>query len=242
MSYVDLHTHLLPGLDDGAPTIEETLRHARRLDAHGVHDVACTPHIKRADFPRIDIDALEPAARRAAARDRRRGPDVRLHHGGELAHERRARARRPRAGADRPGPAPRAVAAARVPVRGPRRRVRRRRRAAHLPRATGCCSRTRSGRGARSTACGRTSRPARCCRSTSRRCSATTARARGRSPNRWSDAAAPTVSLRTPTPAPASGSCRSPTTCCAASGSATCSRFASPGQTPASCCARATRA
>ena len=28
MSYVDLHCHLLPGLDDGATSMEETVRHA----------------------------------------------------------------------------------------------------------------------------------------------------------------------------------------------------------------------
>src|SRR5205085_2533088 len=48
MSYVDLHCHMLPGLDDGAKTMDETLRHARRLHAEGVRDVACTPHVKRA--------------------------------------------------------------------------------------------------------------------------------------------------------------------------------------------------
>ncbi len=83
---MDLHTHLLPGLDDGAPTIEETLRHARRLDAHGVHDVACTPHIKRVDFPRRDIHALadhRAAAQRAIDAE---GLTVRLHRGGELGH------------------------------------------------------------------------------------------------------------------------------------------------------------
>jgi protein-tyrosine phosphatase len=84
---VDLHSHLLPGLDDGAPTMEETRRFARRLDAEGVHDVACTPHVKRAHFPHIDLNAL--ADRRAEAQRvlDADGLDVRLHPGGELADE-----------------------------------------------------------------------------------------------------------------------------------------------------------
>jgi protein-tyrosine phosphatase len=87
MSYVDLHCHILPGLDDGAATMEETLRHARRLHAEGVRDVACTPHIKRAHYPDIDVadlSALREGAQRAIAAE---GLGVRLHPGGELAHD-----------------------------------------------------------------------------------------------------------------------------------------------------------
>ena len=67
---MDLHSHLLPGLDDGAATMEETRRFARRLHAEGVLDIACTPHVKRAHFPRIDIAELASASRGRAARDR----------------------------------------------------------------------------------------------------------------------------------------------------------------------------
>ena len=85
--YVDLHCHLLPGLDDGAATMADTLAHARRLEAAGVHDVACTPHVKRLDFPHIDLAEL--AGRRAEAQRAidEEGIRVRLHGGGELAHE-----------------------------------------------------------------------------------------------------------------------------------------------------------
>ena len=87
VTFVDLHSHLLPGLDDGAPTLEETRRFARRLHAEGVLDIACTPHIKRAHFPRID--PAELAGRRAAVQRalEEDGLAVRLHAGGELADE-----------------------------------------------------------------------------------------------------------------------------------------------------------
>jgi protein-tyrosine phosphatase len=87
MSYVDLHCHLLPGLDDGAKTMQDTLRHARRLHAEGVRDVACTPHIKRCHFPDLVLEELAERradAQRAIAEE---GLRVRLHPGGELAHE-----------------------------------------------------------------------------------------------------------------------------------------------------------
>jgi protein-tyrosine phosphatase len=86
MAFVDLHSHLLPGLDDGAQTLHETLRHARRLDAEGVHDVACTPHVKRAHFPGIDLHALADLRARAQRAIDAEGLTVRLHPGGELAH------------------------------------------------------------------------------------------------------------------------------------------------------------
>ena len=42
MSYVDLHLHLLPGVDDGARDEQEALTHVRRLAAEGVREVTAT--------------------------------------------------------------------------------------------------------------------------------------------------------------------------------------------------------
>ncbi len=87
MSHVDLHAHLLPGIDDGAATLQETVAFARRLDAEGVHDVACTSHVKSRDFPNARLEAF--AALRADAQRAidAAGLTVRLHPGGELGHE-----------------------------------------------------------------------------------------------------------------------------------------------------------
>jgi protein-tyrosine phosphatase len=85
--YVDLHCHLLPGLDDGAATMADTIAHARRLEAAGVIDVACTPHIKRSDFPHVDLAGLEALRAEAQRAIDEHGIGVRLHGGGELAHE-----------------------------------------------------------------------------------------------------------------------------------------------------------
>ncbi len=41
---VDLHTHILPGLDDGAGSWEDSLRMARLAVASGVRCMAATPH------------------------------------------------------------------------------------------------------------------------------------------------------------------------------------------------------
>jgi protein-tyrosine phosphatase len=42
---IDLHCHILPGLDDGAPNLAVALDMARNAVADGVTTVACTPHI-----------------------------------------------------------------------------------------------------------------------------------------------------------------------------------------------------
>jgi protein-tyrosine phosphatase len=42
---IDLHCHILPGIDDGAADVSVSLGMARALVADGVSVVACTPHI-----------------------------------------------------------------------------------------------------------------------------------------------------------------------------------------------------
>lgn len=42
---IDLHCHILPGIDDGAPDLEEALAMARIAVADGITVTACTPHI-----------------------------------------------------------------------------------------------------------------------------------------------------------------------------------------------------
>src|SRR3954451_24129975 len=56
MSHVDLHLHLLPGVDDGARSLDESLTHARRLVAHGVREATVTPHVGP---PWFDVDPGE---------------------------------------------------------------------------------------------------------------------------------------------------------------------------------------
>jgi protein-tyrosine phosphatase len=42
---IDTHCHLLPGLDDGARSLAESVSMARRLTSCGVTSVVCTPHL-----------------------------------------------------------------------------------------------------------------------------------------------------------------------------------------------------
>lgn len=47
---IDIHCHVLPGLDDGAATIEEAVDMCRSAAAAGVEMIVATPHV-RDDFP-----------------------------------------------------------------------------------------------------------------------------------------------------------------------------------------------
>ncbi len=42
---IDLHNHLLPGVDDGSRSVQQSVRVLRAFVGQGVTDVVCTPHL-----------------------------------------------------------------------------------------------------------------------------------------------------------------------------------------------------
>ncbi|MEP7346045.1 MAG: CpsB/CapC family capsule biosynthesis tyrosine phosphatase [Gemmatimonadaceae bacterium] len=60
---IDLHTHLLPGVDDGSPTLEHSAMVLARFATDGVRGVACTPHLSASDSVTAPVE--EYAALRA---------------------------------------------------------------------------------------------------------------------------------------------------------------------------------
>jgi len=52
--FIDLHNHLVPGVDDGAATVAEALDALRALYAEGVRTLVATPHLL---LPRLATDA-----------------------------------------------------------------------------------------------------------------------------------------------------------------------------------------
>lgn len=47
---IDLHCHILPGVDDGSKDIEESLQMARLAEEEGIQKIAATPHLFRKDI------------------------------------------------------------------------------------------------------------------------------------------------------------------------------------------------
>ena len=45
---IDLHSHLLPGVDDGSRSVEQSVQVLEQLAAHGVTEVCLTPHLRSA--------------------------------------------------------------------------------------------------------------------------------------------------------------------------------------------------
>jgi protein-tyrosine phosphatase len=82
MSYVDLHLHLLPGVDDGAQDEAVAIAYARRLAAEGVRDVVATPHINR--HFRLDISSVPERVDALSSALREQGIGVRVRPGGEV--------------------------------------------------------------------------------------------------------------------------------------------------------------
>src|SRR5215211_3539075 len=48
---VDMHSHLLPGLDDGLQEMKQTLEFIRQLQRLGYKKLICTPHILSDVYP-----------------------------------------------------------------------------------------------------------------------------------------------------------------------------------------------
>lgn len=80
---IDLHTHVLPGLDDGARSLAEARALALDAAAQGVSVLAATPHV-RDDYPTTP-DAMEDAVAELREDFAQHGVPVEVVHGAEVA-------------------------------------------------------------------------------------------------------------------------------------------------------------
>jgi len=83
---IDLHSHILPGLDDGAATLGDSRAIAEAAIADGIRVIAATPHVRAADYPTSPeqmeqlVDSLRRELREAAV-------PLELLPGGEIAFD-----------------------------------------------------------------------------------------------------------------------------------------------------------
>lgn len=59
---IDLHCHILPGVDDGAPTLEDALAMCRLAAAEGCAAMVATPHQRREPWWNDDVGRLQELA------------------------------------------------------------------------------------------------------------------------------------------------------------------------------------
>lgn len=92
---IDLHCHLIPGVDDGATNIDEARAALRLMRSQGVRGLVVTPHLSgaatlRADRFAAELDRIDSgwrALRELAAAEL---PDLRLERGAEVMLDTRA--------------------------------------------------------------------------------------------------------------------------------------------------------
>jgi protein-tyrosine phosphatase len=80
--FVDIHCHLLPGLDDGPADEVEALEMARVLASAGFSEVYCTPHLLRGAYDNPPAKVRQAVTVLQASLDRERIP-LKLHPGME---------------------------------------------------------------------------------------------------------------------------------------------------------------
>ena len=73
MRLCDLHTHILPGVDDGAPTMEYALQMLRNAVASDVELLAVTPHY---NIPAADGDSLHQSMQAAFSQLQQAAQDI----------------------------------------------------------------------------------------------------------------------------------------------------------------------
>lgn len=50
-NFIDIHSHLLPGIDDGAKSIEESIQLIKTMRSYGIKNITTTPHILGSFWP-----------------------------------------------------------------------------------------------------------------------------------------------------------------------------------------------
>jgi protein-tyrosine phosphatase len=79
---IDLHSHVLPGVDDGARALDESLDILRGADEDGITRIAATPHV-HPNYP-TSPEAMEAGVAAVAEAARAAGIAVEVLPGGEL--------------------------------------------------------------------------------------------------------------------------------------------------------------
>lgn len=80
---MDIHAHILPGVDDGAENMSETMEMIRQADEEGISVIVATPHYGMRN-PDYDSTATERILQQVREAMRRNYPHMKLYMGNEL--------------------------------------------------------------------------------------------------------------------------------------------------------------
>lgn len=80
---IDLHSHILPGVDDGAQTLEDSLEMARKAISQGITHLMCTPHHNNGKYNNPADKIIREVANLQEELDKR-GLDLTLLEGQEV--------------------------------------------------------------------------------------------------------------------------------------------------------------
>ena len=81
---IDLHCHILPGLDDGSGSLEESLEMVRAALNDGITTIVATPHLFRGGFSTDDLALIEERRRELSAALSMSGVAVEVKSGAEV--------------------------------------------------------------------------------------------------------------------------------------------------------------
>jgi protein-tyrosine phosphatase len=81
---IDLHSHLLPGIDDGSRSVEQSVEVLTRFAEAGVTDLAVTPHLRVSDVPDRGEATIERRDRLLEELRRHAPEGLTLHPGFEI--------------------------------------------------------------------------------------------------------------------------------------------------------------
>lgn len=80
---IDLHSHILPGVDDGAQTLEDSLEMAKKAISQGITHLMCTPHHNNGKYNNPADKIIQDVAALQSELDQR-GLDLTLLEGQEV--------------------------------------------------------------------------------------------------------------------------------------------------------------
>src|SRR3954449_5949640 len=85
MSYADIHFHILPGIDDGPSSMDESIALAAAAVADGTRTVVATPHVRPGFL--TDVSDLPDRVRELTERLDREQIGLAVRRGAELGHD-----------------------------------------------------------------------------------------------------------------------------------------------------------